>query len=67
MQFLPDFRWYRLALLLFALLPTGVLSVAVQTWGPNYPDLYEASILELQTGLEKSQFTSVDLVKVSLP
>ena len=28
------------------------------------PDLYEASISELQLGLEKRQFTSVDLVKV---
>lgn len=31
----------------------------------KYPDLYEASIVELQSGLEKNQFTSVDLVKVS--
>lgn len=30
----------------------------------KYPDLYEASIVELQSGLEKNQFTSVDLVKV---
>lgn len=30
----------------------------------KYPDLYEASIAELQSGLEKNQFTSVDLVKV---
>lgn len=29
------------------------------------PDLYEASIAELQEGLEKGLFTSVDLVKVS--
>lgn len=29
------------------------------------PDLYEASISELQEGLEKGLFTSVDLVKVS--
>jgi len=28
------------------------------------PDLYEASIAELQDGLEKGLFTSVDLVKV---
>lgn len=32
---------------------------------PIYPDLYEASIKELQSGLDKNQFTSVDLVKVS--
>lgn len=31
----------------------------------TFPDLYEASIAELQTGLEKGLFTSVDLVKVS--
>lgn len=29
------------------------------------PDLYEASILELQKGLDAGQFTSVDLIKVS--
>lgn len=28
------------------------------------PDLYEASVLELQAGLQAGQFTSVDLVKV---
>ena len=31
----------------------------------TFPDLYEASIAELQAGLEKGHFTSVDLVKVS--
>lgn len=31
----------------------------------NYPGLYEASILELQSGLETGKFTSVDLVKES--
>lgn len=30
-----------------------------------YPDLYEATIEELQEGLKKRRFTSVDLVKVS--
>ena len=30
----------------------------------TFPDLYEASISELQEGLEKGDFTSVDLVKV---
>jgi amidase len=30
----------------------------------GFPDLYEASISELQEGLELGQFTSVDLVKV---
>ncbi len=32
----------------------------------TFPDLYEASISELQQGLEKGHFTSVDLVKVRL-
>lgn len=31
----------------------------------TFPDLYEASIAELQDGLAKGQFSSVDLVKVS--
>ena len=30
----------------------------------QFPDLYEASIAELQDGLQKGLFTSVDLVKV---
>ena len=29
-----------------------------------FPDLYEASVLELQAGLDDNSFTSVDLVKV---
>ena len=32
----------------------------------EFPDLYEASIAELQDGMERGLFTSVDLVKVSL-
>jgi hypothetical protein len=31
----------------------------------TFPDLYESGILELQDGLEKGHFTSVDLVKVN--
>lgn len=30
----------------------------------SFPDLYEAGIVEIQSGLEKGLFTSVDLVKV---
>ena len=30
------------------------------------PDLYEASVVKLQDGLERGDFSSVDLVKVSL-
>lgn len=33
---------------------------------PNYPDLYEASIEELQHGLDSGLYTSVDLVKVCI-
>ena len=31
----------------------------------QFPDLYEASIAELQDGMSKGLFTSVDLVKVT--
>lgn len=31
----------------------------------HLPDLYEASVSDLQAGLDAGQFTSVDLVKVS--
>lgn len=41
-------------------------SLAVATSSEiTFPDLYEASIAELQDGLEKGHFSSVDLVKVS--
>lgn len=33
----------------------------------DFPDLYEASVLDLQTGLENGNFSSVDLIKVSTP
>ena len=33
----------------------------------TFPDLYEASVEELQEGLDAGIFTSVDLVKVSSP
>ena len=33
----------------------------------TFPDLYEASIAELQAGLTEGHFTSVDLVKVCDP
>lgn len=34
--------------------------------GPSFPDLYEAGIVELQSGLKEGLFTSVDLVKAYL-
>ncbi|CCM00820.1 uncharacterized protein FIBRA_02862 [Fibroporia radiculosa] len=36
------------------------------SWMSEYPDLYEASIAELQDGLKRGRFTSVDLVKAYL-
>jgi hypothetical protein len=52
----------------------GLLALVVHLhfslrWSPKVhqnvlPDLYEASIAEIQEGLEKGMFTSVDLVKV---
>ncbi|OBZ76636.1 hypothetical protein A0H81_03091 [Grifola frondosa] len=62
-----------LRLILFSAL-TLVLGVCFTTSGTTqapstlaapsmFPDLYEASIAELQDGLEKGHFTSVDLVK----
>lgn len=41
----------------------GAASVVDQPSGAVFPDLYEASIAELQHGLERGHFTSVDLVK----
>lgn len=71
--------WYKSqsALLRAALLSALAIFVAVVCGSPSdgqkeassssvtFPDLYEASIEELQVGLEKGHFTSVDLVKVS--
>lgn len=42
---------------------TGVLGAVVPD--DVFPDLYEASVEELQNGLEAGHFTSVDLIKVS--
>jgi amidase len=33
---------------------------------PKFPDLYEVTINELQEGMVRGHFSSVDLVKVSL-
>lgn len=35
------------------------------TNGLKFPDLYEASVMELQAGLDAGLFTSVDLVEVN--
>jgi hypothetical protein len=47
-----------------ATLSSGPLVLATET-SPALPDLYEASVLELQAGLDAGHFTSVDLVKVN--
>ena len=46
--------------------PTAGLDQKPLLVGRKFPDLYEASIAELQTGLERGDFTSVDLVKVGV-
>ncbi|CAE6425450.1 unnamed protein product [Rhizoctonia solani] len=45
------------------LLSVGSFSPVSRVLAPKYPDLYEASIKDLQNGLDKGEFTSVDLVK----
>lgn len=62
--------WFSLALILlcthlargFSVASPFGLSVART---PALPDLYEASVPELQAGLDAGLFTSVDLIKVS--
>ncbi|KAG8763151.1 hypothetical protein FRC12_008680 [Ceratobasidium sp. 428] len=58
-------RW-RPVVVLSSLLLAGVLWLSSRSGNLEYPDLYEASIVELQTGLDKGHFTSVDLVKAYL-
>ncbi|KAI0761337.1 amidase signature enzyme [Trametes elegans] len=64
------FSWITLLCLLFALLAASYGSkqeaVVAPEDGSRFPDLYEASIAELQQGLEDGLFTSVDLVKAYL-
>lgn len=61
------FPW-RSQALLASLACLGIASGALEaTTAPasiQFPDLYEASILELQQGLDAGHFSSVDLVKV---
>lgn len=60
-------RLPRLVIFFLALLLGQVLSSSLSTTTQRvFPDLYEASIEELQSGLEAGHFTSVDLVKVSI-
>ncbi|KAG1767612.1 amidase signature domain-containing protein [Suillus placidus] len=53
--------WAWLALGQSLYVPKGVVSASITT---PLPDLYEASVIELQAGLTSGQFTSVDLIKV---
>jgi amidase len=53
--------WAWLALSQSLYVSQGVVSASITT---PLPDLYEASVIELQAGLTSGQFTSVDLIKV---
>ncbi|KAF7314058.1 Amidase domain-containing protein [Mycena chlorophos] len=50
------------SVLVFALGPVAVSSFSQSQPRANLPDLYEATLADLQAGLEAGQFTSVDLV-----
>ena len=52
------------SLFTFAAGPAATNVAGDATGAAAFPDLYEASIAELQGGLEKGLFTSEDLVKV---
>ena len=58
--------WFSVFALVFALMwaSYGFKQESARAATSPFPDLYEASIAELQQGLEKGLFTSVDLVKV---
>ncbi|KAI0260061.1 amidase signature enzyme [Gloeopeniophorella convolvens] len=55
--------WVFLVLLVLQYLSSGARAGSSVERRAPLPDLYEASIAELQDGLEKGHFTSVDLVK----
>jgi len=69
---MSNFKWWLSALLaVFACLQiargvttTGDSTVEQHQPQVQFPDLYEASVLELQQGLDAGHFSSVDLVKV---
>ena len=50
-------RWFSFFLAVVACLQSSTAATV-------FPDLYEASVLELQAGLDAGTFSSVDLVKV---
>ncbi|KAF8592837.1 amidase signature enzyme, partial [Ceratobasidium sp. AG-I] len=55
------FTAFLLLATILAFISVHILRPALRAPAPTYPDLYEASIEELQSGLDKNQFTSVDL------
>lgn len=65
-----NFKWGLLSLfavLAFLQIARSVSTTGATGWGKpkvQFPDLYEASVLELQQGLDAGHFSSVDLVKV---
>jgi len=58
--------WVLPGILVYSNKALGNSLLANRTKGNDklFPDLYEASVLELQAGLEAGDFSSVDLVKV---
>jgi len=54
------------SLLFYIFLNPLVVFGLPQATDSKFPDLYEASLVELQDGLESGLFTSVDLIKVSV-
>jgi amidase len=59
--------WTRAIWWLLCLVSTAAaLGLSVEGPASKFPDLYEASVVELQQGLEAGHFTSVDLIKVRL-
>ncbi|KAJ7176038.1 amidase signature enzyme [Mycena crocata] len=55
--------FFALAFALRPVLSLSALRADVSTSGVSLPDLYEATIADLQAGLDAGHFTSVDLVK----
>lgn len=56
---------YLACIVLFFLLESAIAGLSItQDATSAFPDLYEASVEELQEGLDAGKFTSVDLVKV---
>ncbi|KAJ7481931.1 amidase signature enzyme [Mycena latifolia] len=61
---MPVSRWFSLALVLLCAQFVRCFSIPNPfVRAPALPDLYEASVPELQAGLDAGHFTSVDLIK----